>query len=56
MSIHTFGDSHSYFGWSEIIHKHHIGSLLCYSFGKDKLNRCDIRNYNIRHGDTVISV
>jgi hypothetical protein len=53
MPIHTFGDSHSHNGWSGII-SHHLGSLLCYSFGKETLNRCDIRNYNIQNGDTII--
>jgi hypothetical protein len=53
MSIHTIGDSHSGFGWSGII-QHHLGPLLCFSFGKDKLNRCDIRNFNIKDGDTII--
>jgi len=53
MSIHTIGDSHSYFGWSGII-SHHLGPILCYSFGKDKLNRCDIRNFNIKDGDTIV--
>jgi hypothetical protein len=55
MSIHTFGDSHSYNGWSGVI-QHHLGPLLCYSFGKEKLNRCDIRNFNINDGDTIIFV
>jgi hypothetical protein len=53
MSIHTFGDSHSNNGWSGIIN-HELGPLLCYSFGKEKLNRCDIRNFNIKDGDTII--
>jgi hypothetical protein len=53
MSIHTIGDSHSHNGWSGIIN-HHLGPVLCYSFGKDKLNRCDIRNYDIKDGDTVV--
>ena len=53
MSIHTIGDSHSKKGWTGII-KHHLGPLLCYSFGKEKLNRCDIRNFNIKDGDTII--
>lgn len=53
MSIHTIGDSHSYNGWSGII-PHHLGPILCYSFGKYKLNRCDIRNFNIKDGDTII--
>ena len=29
-------------------------TTLCYSFGKEKLNRCDIRNFNIKDGDTII--
>jgi hypothetical protein len=53
MSIHTIGDSHSYSGWSGIIN-HHLGPILCYSFGKEKLNRCYIRNFNIKDGDTII--
>jgi hypothetical protein len=53
MSIHTIGDSHCGFGWSGVI-KHHLGPLLCYSFAKEKLNRCDIRKFNIKHGDTIV--
>ena len=53
MSIHTIGDSHSRNGWTGII-QHYIGAVLCYSFGKEKLNRCDIRNFNIKDGDTII--
>uniref|UniRef100_A0A6C0JP95 SGNH hydrolase-type esterase domain-containing protein n=1 Tax=viral metagenome TaxID=1070528 RepID=A0A6C0JP95_9ZZZZ len=53
MSIHTIGDSHSFNGWNGIIN-HHLGPVLCYSFGMEKLNRCDIRNYNIKDGDTLI--
>ena len=53
MSIHTIGDSHSGGGWYGII-QHELGPLLCYSFGKEKLNRCDIRNFNIKDGDTII--
>ena len=53
MSIHTIGDSHSIHGWSEIIN-HYLGATLCYSFGKEKLNRCDIRNFNIKDGDTIV--
>lgn len=52
-NIHTIGDSHSFNGWSNIIN-HHIGPVLCYSFGRDKLNKCDIRNFNIKDNDTVI--
>ena len=52
-TIHTIGDSHCYSGWSNIITPHHLGPVLCYTFGKD---RCDLRNpaYSIRDGDTVI--
>ena len=53
MSIHTIGDSHSGSGWSGII-QHHLGAVLCYSFGKEKLNRCDIRKFNIKDGDTIV--
>jgi len=53
MSIHTIGDSHSGFGWSGII-QHHLGPLLCYSFAREGLKRCDIRNFDIRDGDTII--
>jgi hypothetical protein len=53
MSIHTIGDSHSTNGWTGIIH-HHLGPVLCYSLGKEKLNRCDIRNFNIKDGDTIV--
>ena len=54
MSIHTIGDSHSNGGWSNNIRKHEIGPLLCYSFGKEKLDRCDIRHYEICKGDTIV--
>ena len=53
MAIHTIGDSHSYFGWNGVIN-HHLGPVLCYSFGKEKLNRCDIRKFDIKDGDTII--
>jgi hypothetical protein len=53
MAIHTIGDSHSGNGWTGII-QHHLGPILCYSFGKEKLNRCDIRNFNINDGDTIV--
>lgn len=56
MTIHTFGDSHSMFGWNSLsgIVIHHLGPILCYSFGKEKLNRCDIRKFNIKDNDTII--
>lgn len=52
--IHTFGDSHSLHGWNDNIIKHHIGPVLCYSFGKDNLKKLDISNYDIMDGDYVI--
>ena len=60
MSIHTIGDSHSINGWHPsndwygIIKTHHLRGILCYSFGRDKLDRCDIRMFNIKDGDTII--
>jgi hypothetical protein len=54
MSIHTVGDSHSYNGWPSWVIPHHIGPTLCFSFGRDKLSRCDIRNYGLKNGDTII--
>lgn len=55
MSIHTFGDSHSNNGWNfDNINIHHIGSTLCYSFGRDKLNRLNIKNFGVRENDIVI--
>ena len=53
MAIHTIGDSHSCNGWTGVI-QHHLGAVLCYSFGKEKLNRCDIRNFNIKDGDAIV--
>ena len=53
LRIHTIGDSHSYSGWQQVI-IHHLGPVLCYSFGRDKLKKCDIRNFNIKNDDTVI--
>lgn len=53
MPIHTIGDSHSGNGWMGII-QHHLGAVLCYSFGKEKLDRCDIRNFKIENGDTIV--
>ena len=31
-----------------------MGPLLCYSFGKENLKRCDIRNYSVNDGDTIV--
>ena len=54
MAIHTFGDSHSYFGWKDVpnVKTHHLGPILCYSVGRDGIN---IKNgFNVNNGDTVI--
>jgi len=53
MTIHTIGDSHSEKGWNGVS-THWLGPILCYSFGKDPINRCDIRNFNITDGDTIV--
>jgi hypothetical protein len=52
--IHTIGDSHSYNGWPNTVQMHHLGALLCYSFGAYKLARCDLRRMNINDGDTIV--
>ena len=53
MTVHTFGDSHAYCGWSEVT-TNHLGAYLCYSFGRDNYI-CDIRNNpSIKDGDTLI--
>lgn len=54
MTIHTFGDSHSNFGWPPGIAKHWLGPILCYSFGKDPFGRCDLRKYPLKDNDTLI--
>jgi len=59
MTIHTIGDSHAsntISGWRDCndIESHHIGAILCYSFGEGKLERCDISKYGIKEGDSVI--
>lgn len=55
--IHTFGDSHaSKPCWNDCYNviPHHIGPILCYSFGKDPLSRCNIKNYGLKNNDSVI--
>ena len=56
MSIHTIGDSHANGSWMDIprVIRHHLGAVLCHSFGRDKLKRCDIRDFNLHDGDTLI--
>ena len=57
--IHTFGDSHAsntISGWKDCndIIAHHLGAKLCYTFGREILNLCDIRKYDINDGDSLI--
>ena len=56
MKIHTFGDSHSKFGFESInnININHIGPVLCHSFGLDKLKKLNIENYGVKNNDSVI--
>ena len=55
MVIHTFGDSHSLNGWNNCnVISNHLGPILCYSFGIDKLKRCNIKKFNIKNNDTII--
>lgn len=56
MRIHTFGESHAMFGWRNLpyINIHHIPATLCYSVGRDGLNRLNIRYGGVEEGDVVI--
>ena len=54
MKIHTIGDSHSIFGWDNTIIKHHMGPMLCYTFGTKKLNRICLLDFNIEKDDIII--
>lgn len=59
MIIHTIGDSHAsnkISGWKDCknIKYHYLGPILCYSFGKEKLNRCDLRKFDIKDNDTIV--
>jgi hypothetical protein len=57
MTFHTFGDSHANFGWKCIptVKIHHINSSLCYSFGRDKFKRLNIKDiqYKVKNNDYV---
>ena len=37
-----------------IFKAHHLGPVLCYSFGKEILNRCNIEKFNIKDNDSVV--
>jgi hypothetical protein len=54
MAIHTVGDSHSIEGWPYGVIKHWLGPILCYSFSKEKLGRCDIRKFNLKENDVIV--
>lgn len=56
MSLHTFGDSHSIYGFNHIdnINIHWMGPLLCYTFGKKKLDILNIRDYDVKDNDSII--
>ena len=56
MYIHTFGESHSVYGWYKCnkVITHSLGPTLAYSFGRDKLDRCDIKNFGIKNNDSVV--
>lgn len=56
MGIHMIGDSHCGAGWSACrgVQTHWVGPVLCYSVGRDGLDRLDIRQYAIDDGDTVV--
>lgn len=52
MPIHTIGDSHSHNGWPGIIN-HHVGPVLCYSFGTKK-DLFDICEFDIKDDDSIV--
>jgi hypothetical protein len=61
--IYTFGDSHSYHGWQDvlidgrnIITTKQFFSKTCSYFGFAKLNLVDIKNLGVRNGDIVCFV
>jgi hypothetical protein len=59
MTIHIFGDSHAttkFSGWKDCknVISHHLGPVLCYSFGRDNLKKCNISNYEVKNNDTII--
>jgi hypothetical protein len=54
MALHTVGDSHSYAGWPSETITHYLGAPLCYTFGKEVLNKCDIRDFDLKEGDTLV--
>ena len=57
MVFHIFGDSHAEFAWSKIsnVKPHPLYSTLCYSIGRDQLERLNIakEEYNVKENDSV---
>ena len=54
MVIHTIGDSHSNNGWSTDIINHYFPDMFCYDLGIYRINKVDIRNFNINDCDSII--
>lgn len=63
ITVHTFGDSHAnglHSHWGRIslpniiIKTNDIGGRLMYTFGKQKFDVLNIKNYDVKEGDIVI--
>jgi hypothetical protein len=53
MRIHTVGDSHCKESFQNVI-SHHLGPILCYSFGKNALQRCPIKTFGLKEHEILI--
>lgn len=57
MVLHTFGDSHSKYGWNKInefpIKIHHVGKVTMSRFSMENLILLNIKNYDVNEGDAV---
>ena len=53
-TIYTIGDSHGHAAWPAYVKRYYLGPSLCYSFGVDKLKRCDIRLIDLKDNDIII--
>ena len=59
MTIHTFGDSHSWFGWGELpstydIKINHLGPKLAYTLGREKTRLINLNDHEMSHNDAVV--
>jgi hypothetical protein len=56
MMIHVVGDSHCMYPWNSIPDTaiHYVRDLLCYSFGREGRGRIDLRNFDLKDGDSVV--